>query len=145
MPSRSDHLRIRLARALENHNPQGANNALDEAFATLSTDSALSEVVMPCLHATVTRSVWTASAVAQVEFSTSLLESRLWAMASGWDSGGSPTAVIAHTDDDHHTLGGIIFGLALRDRGWWIAYLGFTAPVSSRGQPAPKGGGPAGG
>jgi MerR family transcriptional regulator, light-induced transcriptional regulator len=131
MQSRSDHLRVRLARSLENYNPQGAHNALDEAFASLSTDAALSEVVMPCLQATVTRSVWTASAVAQVDFSTSLLESRLLAMASGWDNGGAPTAVIAHTDDEHHTLGGIIFGLALRDRGWRIAYRGATTPAAS--------------
>ncbi|HTU96395.1 MAG TPA: hypothetical protein VMF14_11185 [Solirubrobacteraceae bacterium] len=130
MSNRSDHLRTRLARALENYNPQGAHNSLDEAFASLSTDTALSEVVMPCLQATVARSVWTASVVTQVEFSTSLLENRLLAMASGWDSGGTPTAVIAHTDAEHHTLGGIIFGLALRDRGWRIAYLGTTTPAA---------------
>jgi hypothetical protein len=131
MSSLSDHLRIRLARSLENYNPQGAHNALDEAFASLSTDAALSEVVLPCLQAVGVRSVWTTSAIAQVEFSTSLLESRLLAMASGWDSGGTPTAVIAHTDGDRHTLGGIIFGLALRDRGWRVMYLGATAQAAS--------------
>ncbi len=129
MSNLSDHLRIRLARSLENYNAQGAHNALDEAFASLSTDSALSEVVLPCLQATGSGSVWTTSAMARVEFSTSLLESRLLALAQGWDRGGSPTAVIAHTDAERHTLGGIIFGLALRDRGWRIAYLGTTAPA----------------
>ncbi len=131
MPERADQLRVRLARSLHNHSPQGAHNALDEAFASLSTDTALSEVVMPCLQGTGAPSVWSASAIAEVEFSSSLLESRLLAMADGWDSGGSPTAVIAHTEDERHTLGGIIFGLALRDRGWRIVYLGATAPASS--------------
>jgi hypothetical protein len=50
-------------------------------------------------------------------------------MASGWDSGGAPAVVIAHTDGEHHTLGGIILGLALRARAWRIAYLGTALPA----------------
>jgi hypothetical protein len=43
MLSRTELARNRLARALENLNPQGAHNALDEIFASLSIDAALSE------------------------------------------------------------------------------------------------------
>ncbi|HEX4008774.1 MAG TPA: hypothetical protein VHX62_02125 [Solirubrobacteraceae bacterium] len=131
MSERADQLRVRLARSLENVNPQGAHNALDEAFASLSLDAALSEVVLPCLQALGHGSAWEASARAQVQFSTGLLETRLLALASGWDSGGRPTVVIAYAGAEQHTLGGIAFGLALRDRGWRIAYLGGSPSAQS--------------
>jgi methylmalonyl-CoA mutase cobalamin-binding subunit len=127
MTARAAQLRVRLARSLQNVNPQGAHNALDEAFASLSLDAALSEVVLPCLQALDLGSAWGASARAQIQFATGLLQTRLLALASGWESGGSPAVVVAYTGAEQHTLGGIVFCLALRDRGWRIAYMG-TSP-----------------
>jgi hypothetical protein len=127
-----DRLRARLARALENFNPQGASNTLDEAFASLNVDVALSEVVLPCVRAKSggLGSVWTTSTIAHA----GLLETCLLGLASGWDDGGSPTVVIASTRDDRYTFGGIAFGLALRDRGWRVVYLGpSTQPESAVG------------
>lgn len=126
-----DRLRARLARALQNANPQGAANTLDEAFATLSADAALSEVVLPCIeektHAQ--ESVWTGRPMDQA---SGMLETCLLALASGWDDGGNPTVVIAATDEDRHALGAIAFGLALRERGWRVVYLGSnTRPESA--------------
>jgi MerR family transcriptional regulator, light-induced transcriptional regulator len=127
-----ERLRIRLARTLENFNPQGASNTLDEAFASLSIDAALSEVVLPCVQATANGlgSVWAASTIAHA----GLVETCLLALASGWDEGGNPTVVIACARDDRYTFGGIALGLALRDRGWRVVYLGSsTRPESAVG------------
>lgn len=128
--AQSDRLGARIARAFENFNPQGAHNALDEAFACMSIDAALSEIVLPYLQGIQAGPVRTASAIAQVEFSSSLLETRLLGLASGWDSGGSPTVVIAYLGHDRGILGAIAFGLALRDRGWRICYLGASASAA---------------
>ncbi len=124
-----ERLRVRLARALENFNPQGASNTIDEAFASLSIDAALSEVVLPRALAKnkALGSVWTASTIAHA----GLLEICSLELARGWDNGGNPTVVIASTTDDRYTFGGIAFGLALRDRGWRVVYLGSSGRPES--------------
>ena len=131
MAGRADQLRLRLARSLENANPQGAHNALDEAFATLSLDAALSEVVLPSVEMLTLDWAAIAPTGARIEFSTGLLQTRLLALASGWDDGGSPTVVIAYPGAEPRALGGIAFALALRERGWRIAYFGTGTPLGS--------------
>jgi hypothetical protein len=126
---RSQQLQTRLSRALENFNPQGAHNVLDEIFASMSLDGALSEVILPYLRDLDVRPDAGAEAIAGIQFSTGVLESRLLALASGWESGGEPTAVIAYLQRQPHKLAGICFGLTLRDRGWRIAYLGEDATL----------------
>jgi hypothetical protein len=129
----TDQLRARLARSFDNFNPQGAHNALDEIFASLSIDAALSEVVLPYVQ---TLQLGTASEVARVQFASSLLAGRLLAVGDGWESGGAPTVVVAYPADDRHTLGGLAFCLALRDRGWRIVYLGTNVTAESAAEAA---------
>ncbi|HEY2258439.1 MAG TPA: hypothetical protein VGH45_01925 [Solirubrobacteraceae bacterium] len=124
-------LRFRLARSLGNFNPQGAQNVLDEIFGSLSTENALSQVVIPYLEGLESATVRTASSVAHIQFATSLLETRLLALASGWESGGDPTVVIAYPGDEQHTFAGLAFGLVLRGRGWRIVHLGTGTPVQA--------------
>lgn len=40
-------------------------------------------------------------------------------------------AVLACAPGEHHDLGLLAFGLALRSRGWRIVYLGTDTPISS--------------
>jgi methylmalonyl-CoA mutase cobalamin-binding subunit len=40
-------------------------------------------------------------------------------------------ALLACLPDEHHDLGLIAFGLALRERGWRISYLGTNAPIDT--------------
>lgn len=117
-----ERLRMRLDRALGNTNPQGAFNVLDEAFASMSVDTALAGVVLPCVptNAEHPGSVWASETNDRV----TLLELCLLGLAGRWDEGGNPTVVIASTGDERDSLGGIVFGLAVRDRGWRVVYLG---------------------
>jgi MerR family transcriptional regulator, light-induced transcriptional regulator len=52
------------------------------------------------------------------------------ALARGWERGPGPMAVVACAPSEQHTLGLIAFGLALRNRGWAIVYLGADSPVA---------------
>lgn len=122
MPDYPERLRVRLSRALGNGNPQGAYNVLDEAFASMTIDTALAAVVLPCVQTNGDQpgAVWSSATTNRV----ALLEFCLLGLAGRWDEGGNPTVVIASTGDERDTLGGIVFGLAVRDRGWRVVYLG---------------------
>jgi len=62
-------------------------------------------------------------------FASHLIERRLLTLASGWDTGEGPRALLACPSGERHTLGLICFGLLLADHGWRIAYLGADTPV----------------
>ena len=50
---------------------------------------------------------------------------------SGLGSGGGPRALLACPPGERHDLGLIVFGLALRNRGWRIDFLGSDTPTTS--------------
>jgi methanogenic corrinoid protein MtbC1 len=50
-------------------------------------------------------------------------------LAQGWGLGIGPRAVLACPPGELHELGLLSFGLALRERGWRIAYLGADTPL----------------
>jgi methanogenic corrinoid protein MtbC1 len=50
-------------------------------------------------------------------------------LARGWGRGLGPVALLACLPGEQHELGLIAFGLALRGRGWRIAYLGSDTPL----------------
>jgi MerR family transcriptional regulator, light-induced transcriptional regulator len=119
----------RLARALENFNPQGTHNALDEIFASLTIDDALSEVVLPYLRSLEASRLPGPRAIAHIQFATGLLEARLRELGHGWESIGNQTAVVAYPGAERDTFDGLAFSLALHDRGWRIVFLGPHTPV----------------
>jgi len=51
------------------------------------------------------------------------------ALARGWDRGAGPRALLACPPGERHDLGLILLGLALRDRGWRITFLGPDTPI----------------
>ena len=56
---------------------------------------------------------------------------RLLGLARGWDRGAGPRALLACAPGEHHDLGLIILGLALRDRGWRVTFLGPDTPIQT--------------
>ena len=66
--------------------------------------------------------------VAQEHFASNLLRGRLLGLARGWDRGAGPRAVLACPPGERHDLGLVIFGLALRELGWRITFLGADTP-----------------
>jgi MerR family transcriptional regulator, light-induced transcriptional regulator len=69
--------------------------------------------------------------VAQEHFASNVVRGRLLGLARGWGQGAGPLAVLACAPAEQHDLALIAFGLALRARGWRIAYLGPDTPLDT--------------
>jgi DNA-binding transcriptional MerR regulator len=120
-----------LREALESFDDGRAHVLLDGFLATFSLDSVLRDVILPTLREIGDRWARQEVSVAQEHFASNLLRGRLLALARGWGRGGGPRALLAAPAGELHDLGLIIFGLALRDRGWTITFLGADTPVST--------------
>jgi MerR family transcriptional regulator, light-induced transcriptional regulator len=120
-----------LAAALDRLDEQAANSALDRLFSAYTVETVLQEVVLPYLHRLGER--WEAGevSVAQEHFASNLLRGRLLGLAQGWGQGQGPGAVLACLPGEHHELGLLAFGVALRRRGWRITYLGTDSPIDA--------------
>jgi DNA-binding transcriptional MerR regulator len=120
-----------LSAALDRLDEQAANSALDRLFSAYTVETVLQEVVLPYLHRLGDR--WEAGevSVAQEHFASNLLRGRLLGLAQGWGQGQGPLAILACVPGEHHELGLLAFGVALRRRGWRITYLGTDSPISA--------------
>ena len=120
-----------LRRALDALDDSAAHTALDTLLANLSLETVLGEVVMPYLHELGERWERGEASVADEHFASNLLRGRLLGLARGWDRGQGPRALLACAPGEQHDLALIVFGLALRERGWRITYLGPDTPIDS--------------
>ena len=129
-------LRQALAEALDRFDEAAANRAFDRALGTLSLDTLLREIVLGYLTDLGER--WSAGqvTVAQEHFATNVLRGRLLGLARDWGQGGGPLALLACPPGELHDLGLICFGLAMRARGWRIAFLGADTPIDTLTQTA---------
>jgi MerR family transcriptional regulator, light-induced transcriptional regulator len=120
-----------LTAALDRLDEQAANSALDRLLSAYTVETVLQEVVLPYLHRLGER--WAAGeiSVAQEHFASNLLRGRLLGLAQGWGQGQGPLAILACLPGEHHELGLLVFGVALRRRGWRITYLGTDSPISA--------------
>jgi DNA-binding transcriptional MerR regulator len=120
-----------LAESLDRLDESAANSALDRLFSAYTVETVLQEVVLPYLHRLGQR--WEAGevSVAQEHFASNLLRGRLLGLAQGWGQGRGPAAVLACLPGEHHELGLLVFGVALRRRGWRITYLGTNSPIDA--------------
>lgn len=121
----------RLRDALDRFDADEANVALDRLIASFLLDTVLADVVLPYLHDLGERWDAGSATVAQEHFASNLLHARLGALARGWETGNGPLALLACAPGELHDLPLLIFGLALRARGWRIAYLGAATPGES--------------
>jgi DNA-binding transcriptional MerR regulator/methylmalonyl-CoA mutase cobalamin-binding subunit len=120
-----------LVQALDRFDESGAQRALDRLLMTLTLDVVLRDVILPYLHELGERWARGEATVAQEHFASNLVRGRLLALARSWDRGSGPRALLACVEGELHDLPLLCFGLALRGRGWRIAYLGADTPVSS--------------
>jgi methanogenic corrinoid protein MtbC1 len=120
-----------LTASLDRLDEQAANTALDRLSAAYTVETVLQEVVLPYLHRLGER--WEAGqvSVAQEHFASNLLRGRLLGLAQGWGQGRGPGAILACVPGEHHELGLLAFGVALRRRGWRITYLGTDSPIGA--------------
>jgi MerR family transcriptional regulator, light-induced transcriptional regulator len=123
--------RAELGAALEAFDEAGAQAVFDALLSAATLDTLLSDVVMPYLHDLGERWQRGELSVAQEHFASNILRGRLLGLARGWGRGPGPRALLACPEGERHDLGLIAFGLALRERGWRIDYLGADTPVDS--------------
>jgi len=118
-----------LAQGLEALDEPMAQSALDELFRAFALPFALSQVILPFLHRLGER--WAAAevSVAQEHFASNVIGGRLRALTRGWGNGVGPRAILACPPGERHELGLLCFGLALREHGWRITYLGAETPL----------------
>jgi MerR family transcriptional regulator, light-induced transcriptional regulator len=126
-----DQARAELGEALEAFDEPRAQGVFDGLLSMATVDGLLSDVVMPYLHDLGDRWERGELSVAQEHFASNVLRGRLLGLARGWGRGAGPLALLACPEGERHDLGLIAFGLALRERGWRIAYLGPDTPVES--------------
>jgi DNA-binding transcriptional MerR regulator len=109
----------------------GAHAALDRLLSSLTLESVLRDSVLPALRALGDGWQRGEITVAQEHFASNLLRGRLLGLARGWDRGSGPRAVLACPAGEQHDLALIAFGLALREHGWRITYLGADTPLAT--------------
>ncbi len=120
-----------LADALDGFDEPRAQTVIDELLALATVDALLTEIVLPYLHELGERWQRGDASIAQEHFASSVLRGRLLGLARGWGRGLGPLALLACLPGEQHDLGLIAFGLALRSRGWRIAYLGTDTPLET--------------
>jgi MerR family transcriptional regulator, light-induced transcriptional regulator len=123
--------RAELSRVTETFDEPGVQAVIDGLLAVATVDALLSEVVVPYLHDLGERWERDQVSIAQEHFASNLLRGRLLGLARGWGRGTGRRALLACPPGERHDLGLIAFGLALRERGWRIDYLGGDTPTES--------------
>ena len=101
------------------------------SIGALSFDTVARDVILPYLRELGDRWERGEASVAQEHFASNVIRGRLLALARGWDRGAGPRAVLACAPGEQHDLGLIVFGLALRQQGWSVTYLGADTPVET--------------
>jgi DNA-binding transcriptional MerR regulator len=120
-----------LADALERFDDPAANAVLDRLFGTYSLDVVIDGVLVPFLSRLGERWERSEISVGQEHYASNFVRGRLLGAARGWGRGSGPRAVLACVPGEQHDLGLLCFGVALRDHGWRIDYLGADTPIDT--------------
>jgi DNA-binding transcriptional MerR regulator len=121
--------RIVLRDSLERFDERPADRILERLTGVFAPGAVVRDVVLPYLRELGERWECGDATVAQEHFASNVLEAWMLSMARGWSRTGQRRAVLACVPGERHTLGLIAFGLALRELGWRVTYLGADAPV----------------
>jgi DNA-binding transcriptional MerR regulator len=130
-PLAPDVAQLELGAALEGFDEPAAQAVLDRLLSAATVEVVLAEVILPYLRELGERWERGEVSVAQEHFASNVIRGRLLALARGWGRGVGPLALLACLPGEHHELGLIAFGLALRSHGWRIAYLGSDTPMDT--------------
>jgi methanogenic corrinoid protein MtbC1 len=125
-----------LRNALECYDDAPAGRLLQRLIGVFSPGVVLRDVVLPYLRELGDRWQNGEVAVAQEHFASCFLESWILTVSRGYGRSDGRRAVLACVPGERHCLGLAAFGLALRDLGWRVTYLGGDAPLRSAGDAA---------
>jgi MerR family transcriptional regulator, light-induced transcriptional regulator len=130
--------RAELAAALDAFDEPRAQSTLDQLLSEATVERVLTDVILPYLEELGERWERGEASVAQEHFASSVLRGRMLGLARGWGRGVGPVALLACLPGEQHDFGAMAFGLALRARGWRIAYLGADTPLETIEQAATR-------
>jgi len=128
-PASFAEIQTTLARGIEALDEPMVHSALDQLFRAFALPFALSEVILPFLHQLGERWAAAETSIAHEHFASNVIGGRLRALTQGWGNGVGPRAVLACPPGERHEFGLLCFGLALREHGWRITYLGADMPL----------------
>jgi DNA-binding transcriptional MerR regulator len=128
---------VELGDAIRRLDDAAAHAAFDRLLADFSLDAVLDGAVLPLLRELGEGWEKGEVSIAQEHFASHLVRGRLLGLARGWDRGSGPRAVLASPPQERHDLGLLIFGLALREHGWRITFLGGDTPWRRWLRPSP--------
>lgn len=130
-PAASAGVPVELSDAIRRLDDAAAHAAFDRLLADFSLDAVLDGAVLPLLRELGEGWEKGEVTIAQEHFASHLVRGRLLGLARGWDRGSGPRAVLAGPPEERHDLGLLIFGLALREHGWRITFLGGDTPLET--------------
>ncbi len=120
-----------LRQSLDALNADAAHGVLDRALGAFTLDTVLAEIVLPYLRDLGERWERGEASIGQEHFASNLIRGRLLALARGWERGDGHSALLACAAGEQHDLPLIMFGLALRNRGWRVVFLGADTPAGT--------------
>ena len=124
-------LRTQLSQSLARFDEAGAQRAIDRAVDAYSTETLITDLLLPVLRDT--GELWSEGklSVGQEHFASNLIRTRLLGLGRGWGSGIGPLILLACPPGEDHDLGLVCFGLILNGRGCRIAFLGADTPLAT--------------
>jgi MerR family transcriptional regulator, light-induced transcriptional regulator len=122
-------LRRAMYESAERSDVEALRTLLDQAFAILAAEQALTRVIAPVLERV--GQSWAAGelSVAQEHLVTATIRARLERQLADARGHVRGVAVLACVPGERHELGLLMFGTVLRADGWQVAYLGADAPL----------------
>jgi DNA-binding transcriptional MerR regulator len=130
-PRDVDHALGALHAALERFDAAPADRLLQGLATVFPPGVILRDVMLPYLCELGDRWESGQASIAQEHFASSFVEGWMLGAARGWTRAGKRRAVLACVPGEQHVLGLIAFGIALRDLGWSITFLGRDTPLLS--------------
>jgi DNA-binding transcriptional MerR regulator len=125
-----------LRNSLECYDDAPAGRLLQRLVSVFPPAVVLRDAVLPYLGELGDRWQKEEVSVAQEHFASCFLESWILTVARGYGRSDGRRAVLACLPGERHCLGLAAFGLALRDLGWRVTYLGGDTPLRSAGDAA---------
>lgn len=120
-----------IRKALTGFDETSAQRVLERLFIAFTPTTVTRDVLMPYMHEVGEQWSTGHMSVGEEHFATNFFQARLLALARGWDRGLGPRALLACAPNEQHTLGLIVFGIALHELGWRITYLGADTPIAT--------------
>ena len=124
-------LRDALIASIRDYEPQLVSATLDQAFAVLPLEQALTEVITPALH-------WAGEAwhggelsIAQEHAITAKVRAHLGKLLSDGRGGVHGVAVLACAPGEQHDIGLLMLAVMLRADGWRVEFLGVDTPIDT--------------